>query len=333
MQSPSDADYLDQLIPSIREYSHGNKTSQLLQSLTEFSEEKESEIERICSSSHGEFVTSVQQLLRIREGTVTLTSEILSLNQSIQSSTERLVDHKKSLVESRGVRQNITDADKAIQDCLQVLRLANQVHDLLARKSFYAALRALDELQDVHLHGVTQYKLADMIRRSVPATQKTIADAVMNDLSTWLFRIREMSQYLGELSFYHTDLRKKRQADRAKETPYLAHFKLNSAIELVSDEHEEYDVLNNEDLQVDFSPLFECLHIHQSLGQMDKFRAEYATTRRKQKDLLLPFSISLADEEMAGLHTLLEDIAGFAIVERATMKKAPTLRSGVDVSN
>jgi exocyst complex component 6 len=330
--SPSDTDYLDQLIPSINEYSYGNKTSQLLQSLSEFAGDRESEIERVCNASHQEFVTSVNQLLRIREGTVNLTTEILGLNQSIQSSTERLVEQKKALVESRGVRQNINEASSALQDCLEVLRLANQVHDLLAKKSFYAALRALDELQNVHLRGVTQYKIADMIRRSVPATQKTIADAVMNDLNTWLFRIREMSQYLGELSFYNTDLRKQRQQERAEKMPYLSHFKLNSAIELVSDEHEEFDVLNNEDLQVDFTPLFECLHIHQSLGQMDKFRTEYAATRRRQKELLLPASISLIDEDMANLHTLLEDIAGFAIVERATMKRAPDLRSTVDVS-
>lgn len=287
----------------------------------------------MCNASHQEFVTSVNQLLRIREGTVNLTTEILSLNQSIQSSTERLVDQKKALVESRGVRQNINEASHAVQDCLEVLRLANQVHDLLTKKSFYAALRALDELQNVHLRGVTQYRIADMIRRSVPATQKTIADAVMNDLNTWLFRIREMSQYLGELSFYHTDLRKQRQQERAERIPYLSHFMLNSAIELVSDEHEEYDALNNEDLQVDFTPLFECLHIHQSLGQMDKFRAEYAATRRRQKELLLPPSISLVDEQMANLHNLLEDMAGFAIVERATMKRAPDLRSTIDVSH
>lgn len=274
----------------------------------------------------------MNQLLRVREGTVSLTSEILNLNQSIQDSTERLAEQKKALVESRGVRQNLDEASRALQDCLEVLRLANQVHDLLAKKSHYAALRALDELQNVHLRGVTQYKIAEMIQKSVPATQRAIAEAVMTDLNTWLFRIREMSQYLGELSFYHTDLRKSRQKDRAAKTPYLEHFKLNSAIELVSDEHEEYDLLQNDDLQVDFTPLFEALHIHRSLGEMDKFRAEYASTRRRQKELLLPPTILLVEEEGASLHTLLEEIAGFAIVERVTMKKVPDLRSTVEVS-
>ncbi|KAL2007179.1 hypothetical protein VTN00DRAFT_8617 [Thermoascus crustaceus] len=329
--SPSDTDYLDQLIPSIRDYSYGNRTSQLLQSLSKFAEDKEAEIESMCSTNHQEFVTSVNQLLRIREGTVSLTSEILDLNQSIQASTERLAEQKKALVESRSHRQNIDETSRALQDCLEVLRLANQVHDLLAKKNHYAALRALDELQNVHLKGVTQYKIAEMIQRSVPATQRAIAEAVMSDLNTWLYRIREMSQYLGEIALYHTDLRKTRQKERAEKVPYLGQFKLNSAIELVSDEHEEYDLLQNDDLQVDFTPLFECLHIHQSLGQMEKFRVEYANTRRRQKELLLPSSITLVDEDGASLHTLLEEMSGFAIVERSTMKKVPDLRSPVDV--
>ncbi|KAJ9377630.1 hypothetical protein DTO063F5_8159 [Paecilomyces variotii] len=329
--SPSDSDYLDQLIPSIREYSHGNRTSQLLQSLSKFAGDKEAEIETMCNTNHQEFVTSVNQLLRIREGTVSLTSEILDLNQSIQASTERLAEQKKALVESRGHRQNINETSRALQDCLEVLRLANQVHDLLAKRNHYAALRALDELQNVHLKGVTQYKIAEMIQRSVPVTQRAIAEAVMSDLNTWLYRIREMSQYLGEISLYHTDLRKRRQKERAEKNPYIGQFKLNSAIELVSDEHEEYDLLQNDDLQVDFTPLFECLHIHQSLGQMDRFRVEYANTRRRQKELLLPTSISLLDEDGASLHTLLEEMSGFAIVERSTMEKVPNLRSPVDV--
>ncbi|KAG5296049.1 exocyst complex component Sec15 [Histoplasma capsulatum G186AR] len=329
--SPSDTDYLDQLIPSIREYSRGNKTSQLLQSLSRFASDRELAIEKACNSNHQEFVASVNQLLRVREGTVSLTSEILDLNQSIQASTERLAEQKKALVESRSHRQNIDETSRALQDCLEVLRLANHVNDLLAKKNHYAALRALDELQNVHLRDVTQYKIAEMIQRSVPATQKAIAEAVMADLNTWLYRIREMSQYLGEIALYHTDLRKTRLKERAELNSYFRQFRLNSAIELVSDEHEEFDLLQNDDLQVDFTPLFECLHIHQSLGQMDKFRVEYAMTRRRQKELILPPSISVVEEDGASLHMLLEEIAGFAIVERSTMKKIPNLRSPVEV--
>ena len=331
VQSPSDADYLDQLIPSLKEASYGNKTSQLLGALSEFASGREAEIERQCNTNHQEFVNSVNQLLRIREGTVNLTNEILDLNQSIQSSTEKLVDQKKALVESRGVRQNIDEASHALQDCLEVLRLANQVQELLDKKKYYAALRALDELQSVHLRNVGQYQLSDLIQQSVPETQNKIANEVMKDLNTWLFRIREICQYLGELSFYHTDLRKQRQKERAEKTPYLSHFKLNSAIELVADESEEYDLFKNDDVEIDFTPLFEALHIHRSLDMMDKFKADYATNRKGQRDLILAEHVSLVDEDLATLHNMLENISGFAMMERATMKKVPGLRSNAEV--
>ena len=302
-----------------------------MQSLTQYSADREAEIEKICNTNHQGFVSSVNQLLQVREGTVKLTTEILGLNQSIQSSTEKLAEQKRALVESRGVRQNINEATQALRDCLEVLRLANQVHDLLGRKSHYSALKALDELQNVHLKAVTQYKIADMIQKSVPATKKLIAEAVMTDLNTWLYRIRETSQFLGEVAFYHTEQRRTRQKDRAEANNYMSNFKLNSAVELTSDETEEFDLLDNEEVQVDFTPLFECIHIHDALGESDKFRVEYAATRRQQKELLMPASITLADPEGASLNELLEGIAGFAIIEKATMERAPGLRSAPDV--
>lgn len=316
----------------MRDVRNSDRAAHLIQALNHVSSDREHEIEKICNSNHQEFINSVNQLQRVREGTVTLTAEIMSLSQSIETSTERLAEEKKALVDSRGVRQNIDDATQALEDCLEVLRLANQVHDLLAEKNRYAALRAMDELQNVHLREVTRYKIADMIDRSVPATQRLIAEAVMGDLNTWLYRIRETSQFLGEVAFYHTDMRRTRHRERFEQDPELSQFKLNSAVESVADESQEFDVLNNEEVQVDFSPLFEAIHIHDALGQNEKFRQEYGATRRRQKELLLPTSVNLLDEEGSELSSLLESIAGFAIVERATLQKTENLRTQADVS-
>ena len=329
--SPSENEYFDQLIPAIKDATTGGKGQALLQTLSQFSDDREAEIERICKSNHQEFTSSVNQLLKVREGGNKLTNDITELIKAIQASTEKLADQKQALKESRAVRTNIDETTTALVACLEVLRLANYVHDLLNQKSHYAALRALDELQNIHLRGVTQYKIASMIQKSIPTTKKLIADAVMADLNTWLFRIRETSQFLGELGFYAVEQRRKRHRERAEKLGYLADYKLNSAIELVADESTEFDVLDNEDVRVDFTPLFECLHIHNALGQTDKFKAEYAATRKQQKDLMLPTSITLVDSETSSLSEMLESIAGFAIIEKATLQKAPSLRSPVDV--
>ncbi|KXX78657.1 Exocyst complex component sec15 [Madurella mycetomatis] len=336
--APSDSEFLDQLIPVLKDASTSSRIGSLIQSLSQYAEDREGDIERIGLTKHAEFLGSVNQLQKVREGTVALTSEILDLNQSIQASTEKLAEQKQALVNTRGVRQNITDVSAALQESLKILRAVNHAHDLIRKKKYYGALKSLEDLQNEYLVPIiqnryaTQYRLADMIQKSIPASQKSISEAVMSDLNTWLFRIREASQLVGEVAFFHTQERRGRQKERAEIDGFLNRFKLNSAIELVFDESNEFDVLYNEEVQVDFTPLHEALHIHDALGQVEKFRAEYAATRRQQKDLIMPSSENIfAEDDDESLKELLECIAGFAIVEKATMQRAPMVRSSLDV--
>ncbi|KAM4055639.1 exocyst complex subunit sec15-like domain-containing protein [Hirsutella rhossiliensis] len=335
--SSSDSDFPDHLIPVLKDAASSKKTPSLIQCLTRYSDDREADIERIGLTKHEEFLDSVGRLQHVRDGTVALTSEILKLNQSIQASTEKLAEQKGALVNTTAIRQNIADATSALRESLKVLHALNNSHDLVRRKKYYSALKSLEDLQNEHLVPIlqnryaTQHRLADVIQKSIPGSQKTISEAVMTDLNTWLFRIRETSQFLGEVAFYHTELRRSRQRKRVEDDQFLSNFKLNSAIELVCDESEEFDVLNNEELQVDFTPLFEALHIHDALGQCDRFRSEYAATRRQQKDLLLPNSVELLADDETSLSSLLEGITGFAIIEKATMRRVPQLRSPADV--
>ncbi|KAI5807455.1 exocyst complex subunit Sec15-like-domain-containing protein [Peziza echinospora] len=330
--APSDSDYLDHLITAITDASATNREDLLLDELAQFADDREAEIERMCNNNHQDFVSSVNQLLSVRKGTYDLTSEILRLNQTIQASTEKLVEQKKALVDSRDVRSNIDEAGRGLRMCLEVLRLANRVRELLASKSHYPALRTLDELQNVHLKEVLQFNLAEVIQQSVPAMQRMIKDAVMSDLNAWLYRIRETSQLLGQVAFDQTELRRRRQRERIEKLPYLRPFKLNSAIELVLDECEEFNILDNEEVRVDFTPLFECLHIYDALGERDEFRLAYADTRQQQKELLMNITtLEFRDDDISALANLLEQIAGFAIVERATIRKTANFRSSSDV--
>ncbi|KAF2969259.1 hypothetical protein GQX73_g4361 [Xylaria multiplex] len=335
--STTDAEFLDQLIPVLKDATSTNRSSALTQDLSQYADDREVEIERIGLTKHEEFLGSVNQLQNVRERTVTLTADILELNQSIQASTEKLAAQKQALVNTRAVRENISDVSEALKESLKILHSVNNAHDLIRKKKYYGALKSLDDLQNEFLiptiqnQYATQHRLADLIQKSIPASQKIISEAVMTDLNTWLYRIRETSQFLGEVAFYHTESRRLRQSDRVQENEFLDHFSLNSAIELVFDESEEFDVLDNDELQVDFTPLFEALHIHEALGQSDKFRSEYAATRRRQKELLLPGSICLTTDDERSLSSLLEGIAGFAIIEKATMRRAPQLRTAIDV--
>ncbi|KAI1168566.1 exocyst complex subunit Sec15-like-domain-containing protein [Nemania serpens] len=335
--STTDGEFLDQLIPVLKDATSTGRTSGLTQNLSQYADDREVEIERIGLTKHEEFLGSVNQLQNVRERTVTLTADILELNQSIQASTEKLAAQKQALVNTRAVRENISDVSEALKESLKILHSVNNAHDLIRKKKYYGALKSLDDLQNEFLiptiqnQYATQHRLADLIQKSIPGSQRTISSDVMSDLNTWLFRIRETSQFLGEVAFFHTDSRRQRHQERIRQNDFLDHFSLNSAVELVFDESEEFDVLDNDELQVDFTPLFEALHIHEALGQSDKFRAQYAATRRQQQELLMPQSVSLTTDDEQSLSSLLEGIAGFAIIEKATMRRSPQLRTAIDV--
>ncbi|KAK6362055.1 hypothetical protein TWF730_005754 [Orbilia blumenaviensis] len=331
MLSSTDTEYFDLLIPAIKDACVQQREDGLMIALERFAEDKELEIEQMCNENHQPFVQSVEQVLKVREESMKLTSEILKLNQTIQKSTESLAAKKKALVDSRGTRQNIDEAMQALHSSLEVLAAANRVHELLSEKKHYTALRTLDELHNIHLKEVMHFEVAKIIQSSVPAMKTMIKEAVMTDLNHWLYQIRETSKLLGQVAFDQTELRRERQKERAEKSQYFELFKLNSAVELVLDEREEFDVLNNENVMIDFTPLHECIHIHEALELRDDFRLEYSDVRRQQKELLLPVSVSFREDDISGLAQVLEEIAGFAIIEQATMRRTQNFRSASDV--
>jgi exocyst complex component 6 len=86
------------------------------------------------------------------------------------------------------------------------------------------------------------------------------------------------------------------------------------------------DPLNNEQIVIDFRPLYEAMHIYASLNKADELQRTYEADRRKQMDLLLPSSVQL-DEDGVQLHDLLAEVTGFSIIERATSAKLPDFRA------
>jgi len=341
ISSSSELDFIDKLITILKDASTTLRVPLLIQELDEYAESRESEIEAISLPEQQGLLDSVEQLQKIQEEIATLSRDILEISQSIQSSTEKAAEKMQRLVDVSGVRRNTRDASNALRGSLEILYAANYAYDLIrSKKKYLAALRSLEDLQKDHLIPSIQSKygphqqLASAVQKSIATCQRAISEATMADLNTWLFRIRETSQFLGEVAFRQTELRRIRQRKRSEENQLMTNFKLNSAIELVLDETEQFDILDNEELHIDFTPLFECMHVHETLGQSDKFRTEYSATRQQQKDLFFPASVNLTDaDDESSLSSLLEGIAGFAIIEMATVHRAPQLRSTVDVGS
>ncbi|CAG8465584.1 12000_t:CDS:10 [Ambispora gerdemannii] len=127
----SENENLEQLGPIIKSIYDNGRQEAFLEQLTVFVRKKEGEIERMCNSNYQEFVHSVDQLLKVRQGTVNLKNKIIDLNYDVQLSGKKLATKKKELIQTRRIQKNIDEAVETLQTCLYVLDLANRVNNLI----------------------------------------------------------------------------------------------------------------------------------------------------------------------------------------------------------
>ncbi|KAJ3293591.1 hypothetical protein HK104_004343 [Borealophlyctis nickersoniae] len=131
----------DQISYTIKQIFQTGKEEAFADQLSTFIHRKEMEIEKMCNFHYQEFVQSVDQLLKVRVGTVTLRNKIVDLNQELQETGGNIVEKKKEMIENRRTLLNIETAMDALQSCLFVLDIANKVNTHIENRKYYSALR------------------------------------------------------------------------------------------------------------------------------------------------------------------------------------------------
>ncbi|RUP11994.1 exocyst complex subunit Sec15-like-domain-containing protein [Jimgerdemannia flammicorona] len=317
----AESENLEQLGPIIKQVTETGKQDAFLDHLDAFIRKKEVDIERMCNNNYQEFVQSVDQLLKVRQGTVNLKHKIVELNTEMHKTGSRLA-----------AKQNIDQAIETLQTSLLVLELANKVDTHMKNQKYYSALKTLDELQSQHLRHVMQFEFATYLSNSIPVMQSMIKDAVTNEMKEWLVKVRETSRRIGAMAMTHMQDRQDRWRVKTAEDPKLKsvqHHNVNSAIEKVVNEADETNILD--EVNIDFQPLFRCLHIYDSLGRRQEFKTSYEEDRRAQANLALSSPLNLRDGNILGFETLLEDIVGFFIIEHVVMHSTVDFRSQNEV--
>ncbi|CAG8491482.1 5716_t:CDS:10, partial [Ambispora leptoticha] len=327
----SENENLEQLGPIIKSIYDNGRQEAFLEQLTVFVRKKEGEIERMCNSNYQEFVHSVDQLLKVRQGTVNLKNKIIDLNYDVQLSGKKLATKKKELIQTRKIQKNIDEAVETLQTCLYVLDLANRANSLIEEKKYYSALRTIEELQTVHLRKVSQYEFARHMQESIPVMQNNIKDAVTRELQEWLFKVREVSSKVGKLAIEQLTLRQERWKQKVAQNKDLASAPVNSPIELAMNEENEFNVVNNDQVQIDFKPLYQCLHIYEELGKRSEFKANYEEDRRAQANLVLSANFTLKDGDIRGFESFLDEIVGFFVIEYIIVHSTHNFRSQREV--
>ncbi|KAG0043847.1 hypothetical protein BGZ83_010980 [Gryganskiella cystojenkinii] len=327
----NDAENLEHLGPTMKDVYRNDKMKPFLDQLGAFIRRKEIEIEKMCNTNYQEFVQSVDRLLKVRQGTVDLKNKIHTLNSDVQGAGSELTAKKRELIESKKILENIATATETLKTCIHFLDLANRVNVQVENRKYYSALRIVDEIQVVHLRSVIQFEFARHMQDCIPILQHAIKDAVTTEVKEWLFSIRTSQKEMGKVAMDTMAARQQRWRERSSRGFKLkTSHTVNSAVEMAINEEIEVDIMDTNNVKLDFKPLYQCLHIYDELGQRAEFRTSYAEDRKAQAKLTLSSinsSFNLKDRNTDNFRSLLQDIAGFFIVEHIILYSTTNFRT------
>ncbi|KAI8801221.1 exocyst complex subunit Sec15-like-domain-containing protein, partial [Cladochytrium replicatum] len=328
----------DQISYTIKQIFQSGKQDAFTEQLELFIQKKEGEIEKMCNFHYQEFVQSVDQLLKVRMGTVLLKSKIVDLNKEMQSSGTKIVEKKKEIIDHRKTLLNIELVIDTLQSCLQLLDIANRININLASNKYYSALRMIEDLQMNHLKSVAQYGFVKLMVEYIPILQENVRQAVTLEMTDWFVKIRDDTRKVGKVALSSVKGKDQSQSNNRDTLGFSSQKqKRNSLVNMptsissidfwATHEDNEVDPLDNDTVKVDFRPLYQCLHIHEVLGKKLEFQFEYEENRRLQANIVLSGNFSLKGGSLDGFETYLHEIVGFFIIESYVMNTTHNFRS------
>ncbi|KAJ2916455.1 hypothetical protein MD484_g4020, partial [Candolleomyces efflorescens] len=340
----SSSENLEQLGPIIRQIHANRQQEAYLRTVQALIDSKDAEIEKICSENYQDFISSVSTLFTVKSYTDKMKESIASLDDSVAKIGGGLVEKKRALLQTKKTAANMDEAIDTLQACLRVLDVVDRVGEMVKAGRYWSALRSLEDIQNMPSTSLSQTAFFQHLLSSLPSLRSQIKDAVTASMKQWLLEIRNNSTEVGRLAVESMETRTRRWRSKREKDPLLRMSRVGSAVELITYEKTEFNVLNNEKLQVDFKPLFECIHIYTSLDSLNDLQRSYQADRKAcrgcvlpplvhsqadcqaQSDLILPTPLRLAS-----LPALTQEISGFFIVESHVLETTGTFRSQKDV--
>ncbi|KAH7887589.1 exocyst complex subunit Sec15-like-domain-containing protein [Phlebopus sp. FC_14] len=322
----SSSENLEQLGPIIKQIHANRQQDVYLRNLQALIEAKDNEIETICTNNYTDFISSISTLFTVKSHTTNLREKISTLDESVAQLGKGLVEKKKTLLNSKKTGANLDEAIDTLQACLKLLDVVDRIGDMIKEGKFWSALRSLEDIQNMPLTSLSQTPLYQHLLSSLPSLRIQVQNAVTASMKQWLLEIRNVTGNVGKAAMEAMDTRSRKWKARREKDPMFRLSRVGSAVEMVTYERTDNNVLDSDKLKVDFQPLYQCIHIYASLDSLDDLRNSYQADRKAQSDLILPTPLSLSS-----LPIIIQEICGFFIIESHVLDTTSGFRSEREV--
>uniref|UniRef100_A0A8C1U2Z3 Exocyst complex component n=1 Tax=Cyprinus carpio TaxID=7962 RepID=A0A8C1U2Z3_CYPCA len=260
------------------------------------------EIEKMCNFHHQGFVDAITELLKVRADAEKLMGQVSDTNRRLQDAGREVTAQTEEVIRCRIQQRNMATTVEKLQLCIPVLEMYSKLKEQLESKRYYSALKTMEQLENIYIPRVSQYRFCQIMAETLPKLREEIKEISMSDLKDFLESIRKHSDKIGETAM--------RQVGFC--------FVLNVAVSkprnvLLTFVGFLFKVLTAQDL-VDFSPVYRCLHIYTVLGDRETFENYYRKQRKKQARLVLQPQSNM-HETVEGYRKYFNQIVGFFVVE------------------
>ncbi|XP_060795585.1 exocyst complex component 6 isoform X4 [Neoarius graeffei] len=284
------------------------------------------EIEKMCNFHHQGFVDAITELLKVRADAEKLMGQVTDTNRRLQDAGRGVTAQTEEVIRCRVQQRNMATTVEKLQLCIPVLEMYSKLKEQLESKRYYAALKTMEQLENIYIPRVSQYRFCQIMAETLPKLREEIKEISMSDLKDFLESIRKHSDKIGETAMRQAQQHRtfisavQKQTNLSCAKPLyslngrtsLQHNGL-AAEETVDEEEAEDEVLTVQDL-VDFSPVYRCLHIYTVLGDRETFENYYRKQRKKQARLVLQPQSNM-HETVEGYTKYFNQIVGFFVVE------------------
>ncbi|KAM8923749.1 exocyst complex component 6 isoform 2-T2 [Pelodytes ibericus] len=301
------------------------------------------EIEKMCNFHHQGFVDAINELLKVRADAEKLKVQVTDTNRRLQDAGKEVISKTEESIKCRTQQRNIATVVDKLQLCLPALEMYSKLKEQMNGKRYYSALKTMDQLENIYLPQVSQYRFCQIMGENLPKLREEIKEISMSGLKDFLESIRKHSDKIGETSMkqaqqqktFHMAIQKQTNGSYKKPV-YIINGPVSDnegkpKCQMVQGEDAEEEVLSVKDL-VDFSPVYRCLHIYSVLGDKEIFENYYRKQRRKQARLVLQPQSNM-HETVEGYRKYFSQIVGFFVVEDHILHVTQGLVTGTYTSD
>lgn len=162
--------------------------SVLIDSLKEAKKRKDAEIDKICSRHYSDFLTSVREMLDMRQGSaVHLTGLIREIHDDVSETGKDLLNILNDLNRLGTEREKVQNVLESILECKILTSLINKARQCIDNEDYYLAINIINNIENSEKTKVLNIRpMTVFLQQWLPVVTSELLHAVRYDCDTMI---------------------------------------------------------------------------------------------------------------------------------------------------